>query len=131
MGFDRRDIRPSMDVFTLDNVYLGAVLQILPGDRTRGTEERVPEEARQFGETDGEALGPAPTQPAGNRGPRSQSARALYATGTDSAEPIGAGGTIKVGKWWGLIGRRTIPVEEVLSVSLERVVLRRNREELR
>ena len=29
MSFDRSDIRPSMDVYTMDNVYLGTVLRII------------------------------------------------------------------------------------------------------
>ncbi len=128
MGFDIRDIRPSMDVYTLDNAYIGTVLGVVPGETEPGS-ERVPGKARQSSKTDGEMLGPMPTQQLGNRGPRTQSARALYATPPDGATPVGRG-AINVGKWWGLAARRLIPMGEIQSVSLERVVLRRKKEEL-
>ena len=46
MGFDRRDVRPAMDVYTLDNVYLGTVLRIVPGTAPPA-QEQVAEGARQ------------------------------------------------------------------------------------
>ena len=70
-----------------------------------------------------------PTQPLGNPGPSTQSAHALYAVQSDGAEPLGRG-AIEVGKWWGLVGRRTIPLDAVQTVSLERVVLRLKQAEL-
>lgn len=128
MGFDRRDIRPSMDVYTRDNAYLGTVRSVIPGPPGPGG-RRVPEDARQASEVDGELLGPVPTQHIGNAGPRTQSARAGYGAASDGAEPLGEG-TIEVGKWWGLAGRRTIPLHAVQTVSLERVILRQRKDEL-
>ncbi len=122
MSFDHQDIRPSMDVYTLDNVYLGTVISMVPGPPVL-TGERVLAEARQTSVINGEMFGPVPTQTRGNPGPKTQSAAAQYATQPDAALPLGQG-AIKVGKWWGLIGRRTIPLEDVQTVSLERVVLK-------
>jgi hypothetical protein len=122
MSFDRRDIRRAMDVFTQDNVYLGTVLAVRRGPPLSDW-PRVPVPARQSSEISAERLGPAPTEPLGNPGPRTQSARAEYATQPDRAEPLGRG-SLLVGRWWGLLGRREIPLEAVQSVSFERVVLR-------
>lgn len=127
-SFDFADIRPSMDVYTLDNVYLGTVLDIMPGPHAADS-ELVPESARQSSEISGEMLGPMPTTPLGNRGPGTQSAREQYAVKPDDTRPIGRG-AITVGKWWGLVGRRTIPLDAVQTVSLERVVLKLTKEEL-
>ncbi len=121
MGFDRRDIRPAMDVYTRDDVYLGTVRAIIPGP-IAPPGARAPKGACQSSAVGGEALGPAPTREIGNRGPDTQSARAAYATAPDGARPLGAGALV-VGRWWGLVGRRTIPLDAVQTVSLERVVL--------
>jgi len=126
MSFDHRDVRRSMDVYTLDNVYLGSVVAVLPGPGIR-TEERVQEEARQSSIINGEMLGPVPTQTSGNRGPKTQGAAALYATQPDTAKPLGKG-AIKVGTWWGR--RRTIPLDAIQAVSLERVVLKYRKKDL-
>jgi hypothetical protein len=128
MSFDRRDIRPAMDVYTRDNVYLGTVLDVIPGPQARAG-ERVAADARQTSAVNGELLGPMPTQTIGNRGPSTQSARADYATDPDAAQPLGKG-TLIAGKWWGLIGRRTIPLDDVQSVSLERVILKQRKDEI-
>lgn len=127
MGFDRRDIRRGMDVYTLDNVYLGSVLRVIPGPQAPSA-WTYPDELRQTGLIDGELLGPMPTQMIGNRGPRTQSARGKYATQTDDRRPIGRGALV-VGRQF-LPGRRTIPLDAVLSVSLERVVLKYRANEL-
>src|SRR5690242_15540709 len=119
MSFDRRDIRPAMDVYTRDNVYLGTVRAVIAGEPAP-VAEQVPESARQSSAVSGELLGPVPTQTIGNRGPYTQSAGERYATDPDAAQPLGRG-AIVVGRWWGLVGRRTIPLDDVLSVSLERV----------
>ncbi len=117
-----------MDVYTLDNAYLGTVQGVIPGPSTPPAVE--PHAGRPaavedggWSELDGERLGPVPTQPLGNSGPLRQSARARYATAPDGAPPIGRG-LLQVGGRWGLAGRRTIPLELVQTVSLERVVLR-------
>ena len=128
MSFDRRDIRPSMDVYTLDNAYLGTVLAIVPGPEPPA-EASAPASGRETSAISGELLGPMPTQPVGNVGPETQSARAVYATRPDGAERLGHG-ALKVGKWWGLAARRTIPLDAVQTVSLERVVLKLKRDEL-
>ncbi len=128
MSFDDRDIRPSMDVYTRDNVYLGTIRAVVPGSATPDG-ERVLETARQSSTISGERLGPMPTAPLGNSGPERQSARALYATEPDAARPLGRG-AIEVGRWWGLVGRRTIPLDAVQAVSLERVVLKLTADEL-
>lgn len=128
MSFDHRDIRTRMDVYTLDNVYLGPVVTVVPGPV--GCEvERVLEEARQSSKVNGEMFGPVPTQTGGNPGPKTQSAAALYATEPHDAHSLGQG-AIKIGRWWGLIGRRTIPMENVQTVSLERVILKHRKEDL-
>ena len=131
MSFDSRDIRPSMDVYTLDNAYLGTVLAVVPGPEppVGETEEQVPAPDHQASAISGELLGPMPTQTIGNPGPRTQSAGAFYATRADGARRLGRG-VLKVGKWWGLAGRRTIPLDAVQTVSLERVVLKVTQDEL-
>ncbi len=128
MGFDRRDIRPSMDVYTLDNAYLGTVLAVVSGPEPP-LEEAALAPSRETSTISGESLGPMPTQPVGNAGPRTQSARAQYAAQPDGAERLGHG-ALTVGKWWGLAARRMIPLDAVQTVSLERVVLKLKRDEL-
>lgn len=127
MSFDSGDIRRAMDVYTRDNVYLGTVLAVIPGEAA--AEGGVDEGARQSSAVDGELLGPMPTRTIGNPGPTTQSARALYGVAADRARPIGRG-AIRVGTWWGLVGRRMIPLDRVLTVSLERVILQATRDEL-
>lgn len=122
MSFDSRDIRKSMDVYTFDNVYLGTVLDLAAGQAV--ADEAVGVMVGQSSDMSGELLGPMPTLPIGNRAAIEQSAGAGYATRRDTAQPLGRG-TITVGKWWGLLGRRTIHVHDVQTVSLERVVLSR------
>ena len=128
MSFDRRDIRPSMDVYTLDNTYLGTVLAVVPGPEPP-PEESAPAPGREASAISGEMLGPMPTQPVGNVGPEAQSARAQYAAQPDGAKRLGRG-ALKVGKWWGFAARRTISLDAVQTVSLERVVLKLKRDEL-
>lgn len=126
MSFDDRDIRAWMDVYSFDQVYLGIVLQIRRG--AVATQERILPDALQTSSVSGELLGPMPTQPIGNPASRNQSAGAGYAT-TPDAQPIGAGELV-VGKWWGLLERRVISIADVLTVSLERVVLSRRAADL-
>ena len=128
MSFDRRDIRPSMDVYTLDNAYLGTVLKVIPNAQT-AMAEQVAADAHQGSTVSGELLGPMPTLPIGNFAARVQSASELYATEPDDAKPLGRG-TLEVGQWWGVLGHRTIPLDDVQTVSLERVVLRKRKKEL-
>ncbi|HEY0735607.1 MAG TPA: hypothetical protein VGD69_11925 [Herpetosiphonaceae bacterium] len=126
MSFDDRDIRVWMDVYSFDQVYLGTVLKIRRGATT--AQERILPDALQTSSVSGELLGPMPTQPLGNSAVRNQSAGAGYATTAD-ARPLGAGELV-IGKWWGLLERHVIPIGDVLTVSLERVVLRRRAADL-
>ncbi|HEX6292840.1 MAG TPA: hypothetical protein VFZ66_26885 [Herpetosiphonaceae bacterium] len=128
MSFDRRDIRKAMDVYTLDNVYLGSVLAVIPGPIAAGEGEVVPESC-QTSRVSGELLGPMPTQTIGNPGPTTQSAARLYHTAADGAPPLGRG-SITVGLWWGLLQRRTIPLDAIQTVSFERVVLKYRRDQI-
>ena len=117
-----------MDVYTRDNVYLGTVIKVVQGPQMPAG-ELVDAGARQTSAVNGELLGPMPTQTIGNPGPSTQSARAGYATDPDAAQPLGKG-TLVAGKWWGLIGKRTIPLDDVQSVSLERVILKQRKDEI-
>jgi hypothetical protein len=120
MSFDRRDLRRTMDVYTLDNVYLGVVLRVTADPAP--AQERAPAEQASSSAVSGELLGPMPTAPLGNRGPRTQSAEAGYGAAPDEAAPLGQG-ALTVGKWWGLRERRTLPLSAIQSLSLERVTL--------
>lgn len=132
MSFDIHDIRRPMDVFTLDDVYLGTIREVVP---QVGAQQRCaptacsPEPSRRASEVSGESLGPAPTADLGNPGPDTQGASNGYAAGSDGARPIG-GGTIVVGRWGRYFGGRTFSMDDVLAVSLERVVLKYTRAEL-
>lgn len=120
MSFDRRDIRTSMDVYTADNDYLGTVLRVLDGPlEPHGQSLPAPGESSRVS---GELLGPMPTLAVGNGAALKQGAAAHYGAMPDS-EPIGAG-IIVVGRWWGLRNRRFIPLQDVQTVSLERIVVR-------
>jgi len=119
--FDHRDIRISMDVWTADNGYLGTVRRVLGEGVGVAAHVDAPDRREEDGR--GEALGPMPTQSLGNTGPVAQSTHAAYATNDDGAEFLGTG-MMTVGHWAGLIGRRTIALDHVQSVSLERVTLR-------
>ncbi|MDP8922550.1 MAG: hypothetical protein M3O34_06685 [Chloroflexota bacterium] len=126
MSLNARDIRPSMDVFSRDGAYLGTVLRVAP-DRAAladGKDGREPNlgAAPQSSAINGELLGPMPTAPLGNPGPLAQSARGRYAAEADGAPSL-RGGSFVVGRWWGLLGRRVIPLDLVMNVSLERVIL--------
>ena len=133
-SFDRRDIRRTMDVYTADNVYLGTVLRIELHPDTRPphleTLNHQPQQPydpqRAF---NGERLGPASTAQLGNQGPATQSSLNDYGASGDGAAAIGRG-ILHVGKWWGLAGEHTIPLDAVQAVSLERVVLRLRADDL-
>ncbi len=122
MSFDYRDIRRTMDVYTLDNAHLGMVLRVVAGTPPSRRGE-APEEVRQTGHSHGEAIGPVPTEALGNRGPGVQSPENSYGVTPDEAGPIGSG-YLEVGKWWGARGHHSIPLDLVQTVSLERVVLK-------
>jgi hypothetical protein len=119
MSFDSRDIRLGMDVYTLDGVYLGTVRRVWPGPPSL---DPVPTASAEASVPHGELLGPMPTAPLGNTAPCVQGAAAGFGSAADDAAPLGHG-AIEVGRWWGLLGRRTIPLDAVQTVSLERVVL--------
>lgn len=129
MGFDVRDIRRGMDVYTLDHVLVGTVLEVILGPAPPGAGPQLSADVLQSSLVNGELLGPMPTQPLGNLGPAHQSARAHYAVTLGRARAIGRG-AIRVGKLCGLAGRRTFPLDAVQTVSLERVILRLRSDEL-
>jgi hypothetical protein len=126
--FSTGEIRRHMDVYTFDAQYIGSVLWI----RSDTSENRTPEldpAVLEFSEIDGEAFGPAPTQSVGNRGPVKQSARQGYATQAIASATHDQGELI-VGKYFGLLGLRRVPIEDIQTVALERIVLRKTYEEL-
>ncbi len=110
-----------MDVWTADNQYLGTVRRVM-GTRTATRAHLEPSKRRGDGFS-GETIGPVPTQSLGNTGPVAQAAHSAYATNGDGAKSLG-GGKLTVGHWAGLIKRRSIALELVQSVSLERITLR-------
>jgi hypothetical protein len=126
VSFDRRDIRRFMDVYTADNTYLGTVVAVRSG--TVPTAADPAPRALQTSTVSGELLGPMPTQPLGNRAAALQTAATGYNV-VEDADPLGEGSLV-VGKWYGLLGRRTLPLDAVQTVSLERVVLRQRKAEL-
>ncbi len=125
--FDHRDIRVSMDVWTADNQYLGTVRRVTGS----GTPVSAPMEPPKpwVGGFSGEMIGPVPTQSLGNTGPVKQAAYAGYATIGDGAKSLGAG-KMTVGHWAGFINRRSIALDLVQSVSLERITLRLTKAQL-
>jgi hypothetical protein len=138
--FDVRDLRRPLDVFTRDEVFLGTILKIVPADEQppaapQGAEQAQTEQAQKepatppSGRISGELLGPMPTAPLGNPGPAAQSAARGYRAEPDDAQALSAGSLV-VGRWWGLLGRRTIRLDQILSLSLERVILKQTYEEL-
>ena len=118
--FDHRDIRVFMDVWTADNQYLGIVRRV-SGSGTAGRAYREKSKRREGGFS-GETIGPVSTRSIGNTGPSAQAAHAAYATNGDGARSLG-GGTMTVGHWAGLIKRRSLALDLVQSVSLERITL--------
>jgi hypothetical protein len=129
VSFNRRDIRRTMDVYTCDNIYLGTVLAVTAGAPVHPGQNVAPPPA-QPSEVNGELLGPMPTMPVGNLGPLNQGAGRAYATVIDPLDGLGTG-SLAVGKWWGLRGRYVIPLDAVQTVSLERVILRVSKDDLR
>jgi hypothetical protein len=131
--FDVRDLHRPLDVFTRDEVHLGTIVKIMPADGAAsgpGTGvEQVQPAAQQKSHVSGELLGPMPTAPLGNPGPAAQSAARGYRAEPDDARTL-AGGSMVVGRWWGLVGRRTIRLDQIMSLSLERVILKQTYEEL-
>lgn len=131
--FDVRDLHRPLDVFTRDDVYLGTILTVVPaaGPATAAATDAEPAQpdAPRPSQVSGELFGPMPTGPLGNPGPAVQSAAGGYRAASDDARVLD-GGTMVVGRWWGLVGRRTIRLDQVLSLSLERVILKQTYEEL-
>lgn len=122
-GFRPGEIRRMMDVYSFDSDYLGSVLWITADGATSGSPE-FPDQLRQESKVSGESLGPAPTQRVGNPGPVTQSARQRYGIGDDPQPAIG-NGTMIVGQAFGLMGIKRIPLDDVQTVALERIVLRK------
>jgi hypothetical protein len=124
-GFRTSEIRRKMDVYSLDGVLLGSVTRIFPGNRSideSGTNLSGTPDQREF---DGESIGPAPTRSVGNPGPATQSPETFYATSAKTGEALGDG-EIEIGTFMGMFLCRRIPLAEVQTVSLERIVLRQS-----
>ncbi|HET8524034.1 MAG TPA: hypothetical protein VFL82_12420 [Thermomicrobiales bacterium] len=118
--FDARDIRRGMDVFTVSGRYLGVVVHV-DQPATAAPAPRSSTIAVAVSGFNGESLGPAPTAALGNTGPFVQRRQTDFQSRGDGAPAIA--GSLHVGRWYGLIGRRNIPLSAVQNVSLERVIL--------
>lgn len=130
MTFDTRDIRVGMDVYTRDGRYLGTVRRLEPGSAQ--PVQRVATEATTEAPASmisGELLGPMPTSPLGNPGPTTQTPRYAFGTIPDEAEPLVAG-AFWVGKLPVPIGWCRFSIDDVLTVTLERVILRQQASDL-
>ena len=123
-GFRSPEIRRSMDVFGLDGEKVGTIIWVIHGPEAASNIPENPPFTPEIRAFDGESLGPAPTREVGNFGPATQTPEHRYGADTTTGEPLGAG-AILVGTWYGLFGRRRIALDEVQTVSMERVILRR------
>lgn len=128
-GFRPSEIRRLMDVYSFDSIYLGSVLWIRADGAPAGSPE-FPKSLRQASRIGGEELGPAPTQPVGNPGPVTQSARRRFGIGEPDQPAVGNGSMI-VGHAFGLMGVKRIPLDDIQTVALERIVLRNTAEHYR
>jgi hypothetical protein len=115
--FDARDIRRGMDVYAEDGHYLGVVLTVAVSPTPTSATRHPAQSSLGF---TGESLGPAPTAELGNTGPFLQR-RPDFQSRADGAPMID--GSITVGRWFGLIGRRSVPAAAIQNVSMERVIL--------
>jgi hypothetical protein len=138
MSLDARDLRRGMDVFSSDGVYLGTVIRVRLGRRTRSDgsptqdEPRPSDGSRDPTSVSGEALGPMPTAVLGNGGPRRQTAANDYATRRTAVtgEPSRLPAELIVLRLLLPFGwstprprLRRFPVSMVQAVSYERIVL--------
>lgn len=122
-GFRSSDIRPGMDVFSLDGVQIGSIIQVLSGSESSGGNGLRPAGVPVCRRFDGESTGPAPTRDVGNFGPATQSPENRYATGPEHGTSLG-NGEMLVGTLFARFRRRRISLDEVQTISMERVVLR-------
>jgi hypothetical protein len=123
-AFRTGEIRRSMDVFSLDGEKIGTVIRVLAGPEPPSSEEASVPGKPQEREFDGEAIGPAPTRAAGNFGPATQSPEHGYGVKATGGESLGDGAML-IGTVYGMFFRKWIPLREVQTVSMERIVLRR------
>jgi hypothetical protein len=107
-----------MDVYTADGRYLGSVLHV---ERAPGPTSPPRPSAAAFGGFTGDSLGPEPTVDVGNTGPLVQRRQTDFQSHPDGAEALC--GSISIGRWLGLLGRRNVPLSAVQNVSIERVIL--------
>jgi hypothetical protein len=77
--------------------------------------------AATIGGFTGESLGPEPTADIGNTGPLVQRRQTDFQSRPDGAQSLD--GAIRVGRWFGLLGRWNVPLSAVQNVSMERVIL--------
>lgn len=155
---DALPIRPGMDVYSVyQDQYIGSVVGVLGVERSDDGGTRVSsggssgseaapdsvglvhEEGGQVGHTDnlgkrmlGEAMGPVPTESSGNSGPIRQSAQQAYGTDrrvgrADIRCLVVRPGRLNLGA---LTRPLYIPASAVRSISMERVVLDIQQEQL-
>lgn len=122
--FRSTDIRRSMDVYGLDGAWIGTVLQVRLGEKSGDNGPDNPPFTPDTRVFDGESLGPAPTRAVGNFGPATQAPEHRYGASTRTGEPLGTG-EMRVGTLFTMFGRRWISLDEVQTVSMERVILRK------
>lgn len=121
-AFRTSEIRLMMDVYSFDAQYLGSVLWIRAETEIASAPALDPS-MRQSSVISGEAIGPAPTQEMGNPGPVTQSPLYHFGNRTRGGSVFGEGRML-VGKYYGLGGMQWIPLSDIQTVAMERVVLR-------
>lgn len=121
--FDLRDIRRGMDVYNRGGDWLGTVLKV-EGVVARPLLRLVTTYPSSSGTFNGELTGPISTQLIGNSGPTVQTAITGYGS---TALPDGKAGSVLIGRWLGLTGRRWFDAGSIINISLERIVVESGR----
>lgn len=121
--FDLRDIRRDMDVYNRGGDWLGTVLEV-EGVVARPPLRVVTTYPISSTAFNGELTGPVSTQLIGNSGPTVQTASTGYGS---TALPDDKAGSVLVGRWFGLSGRRWIDAGSIINISLERIVVESGR----
>jgi len=154
--FTERDLRRGLDVFSLDNVYLGTVIWIRwdenaftpdPSPVREGGKHAVPvSPLPRTGEGlgvgvsfSGERLGPMPTSSIGNSGPVRQASATKYATQTvgPGSARVRRPAELLIFRWlvslnWATARPvlRRVPAGLIHLISLERIILSVNASEM-